>query len=316
MRYRNGRTLDPERLARGLGWFSVGLGMAEVIAPNSLSRLIGVHGERTKETLRAFGAREIGNGLAILADPRRAAWMWSRVGGDALDLGYLLNQLGRTDGDRQRVMRAMTAVGAVTALDALCALQLSRHGTHPEVAQRRERSRAVKIERVVTINKPIEEVYRFWRTLENLPRFMRHLESVETIGPRRSRWRAKAPAGLTVEWEAEILQDRENEWIAWRSVEGSQIENSGSVRFQPAPGARGTEVRVQLQYAPPAGAVGRAVARLFGGEPDWQIREDLHRFKQLMEAGEIPISDGPSLRRPARPPENAEELRRFVGVQS
>jgi uncharacterized membrane protein len=174
----------------------------------------------------------------------------------------------------------------------------------------------VRVERVTTVNKPVHEVYEFWREFQNFPRFMRHLESVEVLGDRRSRWRAKAPAGQTVEWEAEMLEDRQDEWIAWRSLPGSQVENSGSVRFSPAPGARGTEVRVQLQYSPPAGRVGRGIAWLFGEEPEQQIHDDLHRFKQLMETGEIPLSDGPSLWRPAQPARDPEEIRRLAGVQA
>jgi uncharacterized membrane protein len=121
---------------------------------------------------------------------------------------------------------------------------------------------------------------------------------------------------MTVEWEAEILQDREQEWIAWRSIEGSGVQNSGSVRFTPAPGGRGTEIRVQLQYAPPGGIVGRTFAKLFGEEPEQQVSEDLRRFKQLMETGEIAVSDGPSLWRPAQPPRHPEKLKALAGVQS
>jgi uncharacterized membrane protein len=182
--------------------------------------------------------------------------------------------------------------------------------------ERPRRSSRVRVERVTTVNKPVHEVYEFWREFQNFPRFMRHLESVEVLGDRRSRWRAKAPAGQTVEWEAEMLEDRQDEWIAWRSLPGSQVENSGSVRFSPAPGARGTEVRVQLQYSPPAGRVGRGIAWLFGEEPEQQIHDDLHRFKQLMETGEIPLSDGPSLWRPAQPARDPEEIRRLAGVQA
>ena len=174
----------------------------------------------------------------------------------------------------------------------------------------------VRIERVTTVNKPLHEVYQFWRRFENFPRFMRHLESVEKLDDRRSRWRATAPAGQTVEWEAELIEDRPDEWIAWRSIAGSQIENSGSVRFAPAPGARGTEVRVQLQYSPPAGALGRGIAWLFGHEPDQQIHHDLRRFKQLMETGEIPLSDGPALWRAAQPVEDPARLRKLAGVRS
>jgi len=173
---------------------------------------------------------------------------------------------------------------------------------------------SVRVERVTTINRPVHEVYNFWKRFENFPKFMRHLVSVETLGNGRSRWRARGPAGMKAEWEAELIEDRQDEWIAWRSVKGSGIQNSGSVRFSAAPGARGTEVRVQLQYSPPAGSVGRGIAWLFGEEPDQQIRHDLHRFKQLMETGEIPLSDGPSLMRPARPTD-PDTIRSLAGVK-
>jgi uncharacterized membrane protein len=171
------------------------------------------------------------------------------------------------------------------------------------------------VERVTTVSRPIEEVYRFWKNFENFPRFMRHIDSVEVMGENRSRWRATAPAGMRVEWVAETVRDVENEWIAWRSIEGSDVENSGSVRFDRAPGARGTEVRVQLQYAPPAGRLGRSIAWLFGEEPDQQVHEDLHRFKQLMETGEVPLSDGPGLWRAAQPAADPEQVRSIAGVR-
>jgi uncharacterized membrane protein len=164
------------------------------------------------------------------------------------------------------------------------------------------------------VNRSIDDVYRAWRDFERLPSFMRHLESVSIVDARRSHWKAKTPAGMPVEWDAEIVQDREAEWLAWRSLPGSEIENTGSVRFAPAPGARGTEVRVQLEYAPPAGRLGRGIAYLFGEEPEQQIREDLRRFKQLIETGEVPLSDGMGLLRPARPAERAGEVRDYAGV--
>jgi uncharacterized membrane protein len=150
----------------------------------------------------------------------------------------------------------------------------------------------VKVEKSVTINKSAEELYRFWREFSNLPRFMKHLESVQTTGDKTSHWVAKAPAGTTVEWDAEIINEREGELIAWRSLPGSEIENAGSVRFQPAPGARGTMVKVSMIYNPPAGKIGAAIAKLFGEEPALQIHEDLRRFKMLMEAGEIATIHG------------------------
>lgn len=145
-----------------------------------------------------------------------------------------------------------------------------------------------------TINKPAEELYTFWRNFENLPRFMTHLESVSTLDERRSHWVAKAPAGTTVEWDAEIVEDLPNERIAWRSLPNADVDNHGTVRFKPAPGGRGTEVHVALTYRPPAGVIGTAVAKLFGEEPEQQIAGDLLRFKNLMEAGEIPTTGGQS----------------------
>lgn len=155
-------------------------------------------------------------------------------------------------------------------------------------------NRGIKVEKSVLVNKAPEELYRFWHNFENLPRFMNHLESVQVRDDRRSHWVAKAPLGTTVEWDAEIINEKENELIAWRSLEGADVSNAGSVRFQPARGGRGTEVKVSLEYDPPAGVLGAAVAKLFGEEPNQQVEEDLRRFKQLMETGVIPTTEGQS----------------------
>jgi uncharacterized membrane protein len=145
--------------------------------------------------------------------------------------------------------------------------------------------RGIKVEESIVINSRTPgELYSFWRNFENLPRFMNHLESVTSSG-NRSHWVAKAPAGTSVEWDAEVYNEKDGELIAWRSLEGSQVDNAGSVHFTAAPGGGGTEVRVVLKYDPPGGAIGAAVAKLFGEEPSQQIREDLRRFKQLMETG-------------------------------
>jgi uncharacterized membrane protein len=146
------------------------------------------------------------------------------------------------------------------------------------------RGEGIKVERSVTVNRAREDVYRFWRQLENLPRFMDHLESVTVLDENRSHWIAKAPAGTRVEWDAAIHNEIEDELIAWRSLPGSDIDNAGSVHFTPADG--GTEVRVVLSYDPPAGRVGAAVAKLLGEDPGQQVEEDLRRFKQVMEAVE------------------------------
>jgi uncharacterized membrane protein len=157
-------------------------------------------------------------------------------------------------------------------------------------------NKPIKVEKTVTINQPAEELYRYWHNFENFPTFMKHLKSVtvyhEKPGSRRSHWIANAPLGNSVEWDADILEDRENELISWASVEGADIENSGFVRFQPAPANRGTEVKVVLEYNPPGGTLAAIFAKLFGEEPEQQIGDELRRFKMLMETGEIATTEG------------------------
>ncbi len=146
------------------------------------------------------------------------------------------------------------------------------------------RGQGIKVEQSVIIDRTPEELYVYWRDFENLPQFMRHLESVTVTGPGRSHWVAKGPAGTSIEWDAEVHNEVEHELIAWRSLPGSEVNNAGSVHFRPIAGGTRTLVRVVLSYEPPAGRLGAAVARLFGEEPSQQVREDLRRFKQVMEA--------------------------------
>ena len=288
---RNGsRGLNEEKIARGLGWFSIGLGLAEIAAPRKLAKLIGVR-RNYSGLIRVLGAREIASGIGILTRRRpeespNAFWMWSRVGGDAIDLAllgaaYSLRRSRVRRSDRGRIAVAAAAVAGVTALDLICSQRLSRPS-----------GGAIRVAQAVTINRAPEELYRFWRDFQNLPRFMKHLESVRETGNRRSHWVAKAPAGRKVEWDAEITEDRPNELIAWRSLEGADVDNVGSVRFERASGGRGSIVKVEMLYSPPAGALGAAVARLFGENPEWQVKDDLRRFKQVMETGEIITTEG------------------------
>ena len=150
----------------------------------------------------------------------------------------------------------------------------------------------VRVDYSITVYKPRAEVYRFWRQLENLPRFMKHVESVRELDGRRSHWVVRAPAGRTVEWQAEINNEIENELIGFRSLEGSSVDVAGSVQFKDAPDGRGTEVKVELQYNPPAGILGAFAAKMWGEEPTQQLEEDLRRFKAMMEAGEIVTAGG------------------------
>jgi len=155
------------------------------------------------------------------------------------------------------------------------------------------RGQRTKVEQSVTINRPVVEVYRFWRNFENLPRFMDHLESVTVIDDTRSHWVAKGPAGTRVEWDAVIHHEFDDELIAWRSLPGSEINTAGSVHFTPSADGTGTEIRVVLSYEPPAGKVGVAFAKLLGEEPSKQVADDLRRLKQVMDAGDAGTASRP-----------------------
>jgi uncharacterized membrane protein len=150
----------------------------------------------------------------------------------------------------------------------------------------------VRLEKSVTINRSPDECYRFWHDFESFPRFMTHVESVQLTGENRMHWKVTGPAGTTVEWDAELIADEPGRYVAWRSLEGAQVDNAGTVRFEPAPGGRGTIVRVMMSYSPPGGAAGALVAKMFGEEPSQQIDDDLRRFKWLIETGEIPTTIG------------------------
>lgn len=301
----------PERqaLTRGLGWFSIALGAGQIAAPNAMSRLIGVRPTTgTRGVMRAVGVREVTAGVVLLA--RRPGFLWARVAGDAMDLALLGNVLNSRS-DKTRAGAATAAVVGVTALDVAAARRTTQQGE------------AVEARTAITVNAPPQEVYARWRDLDRLPEFMYHLESVTTLGSGRSHWVAKAPGGTTVEWDAQITEDEPGRRLSWRSIEGSEIENSGSVGFAAAPRGQGTEVHVELSYTPPGGALGAAVAKLFGEEPSQQVADDLRRFKQLVETGEIARSDGSPMgsrtqnqmrQRDANPPEGAD-LERAQGEE-
>ncbi|HYT10677.1 MAG TPA: SRPBCC family protein [Mycobacteriales bacterium] len=195
--------------------------------------------------------------------------------------------------NRRRMAAAAAAVLGITALGVLAAARLSRRVRLSRVPPG---DGAIRVESRVTVNRTLEEAYAFWRDLSRLASFMTHLESVSESaspdGDRRSHWTAGAPGGGTVEWDAVLVQDVVGELISWRSVEVAEVTNSGAVRFRTAPGGRGTEVLVELVYEPPAGPVGATVATLLGEEPQQQLVDDLRRFKQIIETGEVVRSEG------------------------
>ena len=300
----NGRSTS--LLVRGLGLASAALGVPMLVRTDEVAELVGVDDVASSRPLiRAVGVRELVAALVLLNGSDRSVWF--RVAGDAVDLALLGSALADRSGERERRVRTATAaVLGITALDLVAALRAhgDQHG--------RGRPGPLQLQATVTVNKSPEETFAFWRDLANLPRFMGHLESVTPIAgsDTRSHWVARAPLGRSVSWDAEITSEEPGRRLSWRSLPGSRIDNSGTVHFAQAPGDRGTEVKVVLHYDVPGGRLGRAVAKLFGEDPVQQVRDDLRRFKQVMETGDVMRSDGlpggtnagkQAVQRPAQP---------------
>ena len=237
------------QLVQALGWFSVGLGIAQLLAPRAFARSIGV--PQRPGLLHAVGAREVACGIGILSRRQRAPWLWARVAGDAMDLALVGAATRSVWSQRPRLRVAVAAIAGVAAIDVLAGMRYRQ-----QQARMGEESGVLRIEKSLVINRSPEECYRFWRDFENFPSFMRHLESVRFTGENRSHWQARAPAGTSVEWDAELSADQPGRRLAWHSLPGSDIDHSGSVRFESAPRGHGTIVRVELQYSPPGGTAG------------------------------------------------------------
>ena len=274
--------------ARALGWLSVGLGVAELTMPRALGAVIGV---QAPWTLRALGLREIAAGAAILARPDEPAFLWSRVAGDAMDLALLGAAFGARDAGRVRLTAAVALVSAITAVDVLASRELSQ-------AARARPAVPVEISLSVGVDRPAEELYRFWRDLTNLPRFMssvREVSPLEELPPEQARrwhWVVGGPAGPSLQWDSEITEDRPGQLIGWRSSPGALLASEGSVHFAPAPNDEGTLVRLRMRFTGKGGAATAAVARLLRQLPRQQLKGELRRFKQLIETGEIASIDG------------------------
>lgn len=269
-------------VGKGLGLFSIGLGIAELVAPRRLARLIGIDDRgAVPATLRAFGARELATGVGLLARPISSVGPWSRVAGDLLDLAMLALALRGKSVDRPRTFGAMAAVAGVAVLDAYAGVHQAR------------RRLGEPVRRAITIARPAHEVYALWRDFERLPEFMTWVESVRDLGGGISRWKVTTPAGGSIEYDAELVEDVPGRRIAWRTLPEARVPNVGTVTFLDAPGGRGTEVIVELQVSAP---LGKTIASA-------EAQGDLRRLKQLLETGEVLFSDA-SLHKaphPARP---------------
>jgi uncharacterized membrane protein len=282
-----GTARTDERLGRFLGNFSLGLGTAQMAAPGLVNRLAGIRDDATARLWqRIVGGRELVAFAALEAEqprPRRALWM--RVAGDGKDLALLALAYRDRRANTPRLIAAIGNVAGIAALDIYAALRV--HRGHEQTTE----DETMHVKAGITVRKPRQEVYSYWRDFENLPSFMYHVESIDGNGNGRTHWKVKAPAGRTVEWDAELVEDRPGEALVWRSVEGSEIRNAGAVRFLDAPNDQGTEVHVEFDYEAPGGKIGEAVAKLFGEEPTQQAKDDLRRFKQVLETGFVVRSE-------------------------
>ncbi len=271
-------------LGRGLGLFSIGLGLAELATPARVANLIGVDDcAPVSKTLRMFGVREILTGLGLLAKPQGSIGPWARVFGDVIDMAFLGWALSSRSFHRGRTLGAIAAVAGVAALDAYAGIRRSRALLGEPMRQ------------ALTINRSPEEIYNIWKNLERLPEFMTWLEEVRDLGSGRSHWKVRTPVGGTIEFDAEIVEDVPGHRIAWRSLPGAKVPNAGQVTFIAAPGNRGTEVIVEMQVAAP-------LAKTIASS---EAKGDLRRLKQVLETGEILHSDA-SIHRgphPAQPTE-------------
>ncbi len=300
------------KLGSSLGWFSLAAGAASLLMPATVARSAGLFATaRTLRAMRAMGVRELASGAGILLRPHRPGWLWMRVAGDAMDLALLglsgrrstvasaVASDARAANARQRLLFASAAIAGVTVVDMLAAYEqgrLQRQGLRDSLARRDtvDATGAIRIRKSITINQSPEACYHFWRDFENFPRFMNHVDEVRALDATRSHWKVRAPLGQHVEWTAELASDVPAQQLGWRTLPGAAIDHAGVVRFVPVGGERGTRVEIDLSYRPPLGKAGSSIAKLFGEEPSQQIEDDLRRFKQLIETGEIPTTVGQS----------------------
>jgi len=282
---------DVAQMAKALGWFSLGLGLAQVAMPRQVANLIGLPGdEDDQKVMRVVGLREIASGLGILGQAKPTPWLWSRVGGDAMDLALLRSAMDSPWARKDRVTTATLAVLGITAADLLCSTKLTAEPDQPFQAVTMQ-TNDVQVMAAVTVQAPVSEVFAVWDGFQGLPRFMTDAATVQVMGDRQSRWTIPGPAGTSLEWGVQITNIVPNEQIAWSTTDGGLFMAEGTVRFRTAPGNRGTQVVFDAHFSPPGGELGKKIAQPLADVLKVKIGNDLRRFKQLIELGEIVHSD-------------------------
>lgn len=323
-------------MTSGLAWCNIAVGLSQLVAPDALALLIGLRpSPHTRMALRAVGIREITTGYALLSNSHSTPWLWSRLAGDAMDLSLLVAGVGRRADDRTRATRTAFAIASGAVVNVYAAVRTGRSWRrHPITSSRPDSAGRVIMpvgpavapaveakvlelvdevqvaqaavrtaHQIVTVSRPAANLYSFWRDFENLPSFMRQLESVVCADGARSHWVMRALGGSRHSCEVEIVADVPGELIAWQTtLSDTTAHSAATVRFLPTPSGRDTTVHLTLEYTPSAGALGEVVARLFGVEPSQQLETDLSAFKQLMELDEGARTRGRNALLTAAPP--------------
>ena len=271
----------PQLLGKALGWFSIALGLAQLLAPRSVARASGLNNV-SPLLIRAIGVRELASGIGLLRPETPPAWRWSRVAGDVIDLSLLGVAMASPRHERTRLATTAALVAGVAAIDYIASKQLAPRKLSELPAPGES---GLALQKSVIINRSAEDCYQAWRTLENLPRFMPGLQSVQVLDARRSRWHSVEGV-----WTGELTREEPGKRLDWRAEENH--DETGALEFSPAPGGRGTVVTLHLHMRPPAGKVGTAVGQLFSEAPAYKLEMTLRRFKQWMETGEVATTEG------------------------
>lgn len=306
---------DPtgEKIARGLGWFSILLGMSELVCGRALARWLGMPG--TETLVRTYGVREITTGIGILASADPTPWIWSRVVGDALDAGSLAAGLHDENPREGNVAMALANIIAVTVLDVYCAHRLSaeqrpalpahhdysnRSGLPSSAYRQRRRGNTdhtatgtaleAAAQASITIPRPADDLRALWLSPKAQTRIWEHFAEVTAVNDRTADWTAHGPAGGAYRWRTQT-EETGTDQVRWSTLDGADVPNAGSLTFRPAPGDRGTELHLTVRFDPPGGAVGQVVSKLFHIVPREIVLTALYRFRALALTGELPLTD-------------------------
>jgi uncharacterized membrane protein len=271
------------RLGVALGWVGVGIGIAELLMPRAMAKTTGL----PPRSVRALGTLELLASAGTLLQHRQPAWRWSRIAGDLIDLSLLAWAGRRTSNVRLPLITALFA--GMTALDVLSAYDGQRQG-----ARQGGLPSTLRICKSFHIQRSPEACYRFWRNFENFPKFMSDVDSVQVIDATRTHWRMRATRGEPVEWTVELFSDIPSQQLGWRTIADSPLEHSGVVKFLPAYGHTSTRLDIDIIYKIPIGQPMDLLSLLFTDEPARRWEDDLRRFKQLIETGEIATTLGQS----------------------